>query len=110
MKTLIPKDILTQADGKFACGDKSTFEQREFRMPSSACENCMIELEYGFGDQKLFYCADVAILEQSPLPDLNALKYPSEAGNQQTDVDSEKEEMVAPVDLHTEECSGLCQN
>ena len=81
MKTLIPKDIFTQADGKFACGEKSTFEQREFKMPTTPCESCVIELEYGYDNEKLFYCADITILEQSPLPDLNALKYPSEIGN-----------------------------
>lgn len=74
MKTLQPRDIKTEADGKFPCGQKSGFEAREFRMPSNDCPNCVVELEFAFKDQKLFYCADIMLLEQAPMPPLTSIQ------------------------------------
>jgi hypothetical protein len=73
MKTLQPKDIHTEADGKFACGLKSGFEQREFRMPVYDCADCVIELEFSYNNTKQFYCADVVLLEQAPMPPLHTI-------------------------------------
>lgn len=73
MKTLQPRDIQTEADGKFPCGLKSGFEAREFRMPATDCPDCMIELEFSYKKNTVFYCADIVLLEQAPMPPLRTI-------------------------------------
>lgn len=62
MMILQPKDIATDTDGIFPCSQKPGFEAREFRMPSSDCADCVIELEFAYNDQKLYYCSDIILL------------------------------------------------
>lgn len=63
MKVLQPRDIKTEADGKFPCGRNNGFEQKEFRMPSSECLNCMIELEYTYNNtMSIKQCSDITVM------------------------------------------------
>lgn len=62
MKVLQPRVLegsRIEADGKFPCGQKSGFEQQEFRLPKEECLNCVIELEFAFNGTQIYQCADV---------------------------------------------------
>ncbi len=96
MKVLPPKEPKTEIDGKFPCGRKSGLEQKEFRMPSNECEDCVIELEYSYGNTSAHYCADIVLLEQSPMPPLHAFELTEDGLPKEKDF--------------VDECGDLCLN
>lgn len=70
LKIIKPKNI-GNSDGSFPCGRQAGFESKEFRLPKKACVNCFLELEWSIPSQNntLYYCADMQILDPTPMPE-----------------------------------------
>lgn len=61
MKILVPGDVQTQADGRFPCGRKAGFEKQVFKMPSTSCSDCVIQMTYFYNDTAVSYCSDIVL-------------------------------------------------
>lgn len=71
LKIIKPKNV-GDSDGRFPCGRQPGFENKEFRLPSKACSDCYVQLEWTVPslNSKKYYCADIEVLEPNPMPEV----------------------------------------